>query len=227
MKNIENGGDFSLRLDIKRKDEIGILGSVFDQMIDKIEGQNIELLKANKILKNLSSTDELTQLFNRRSFNNHLELEWRRMKRENKSISLIMSDIDFFKQYNDHYGHQIGDDCLIKVADILKKNVGRPGDLVARYGGEEFVIVLSDTSAGGAAQVARKIIEEFKDQQIPHAASVSIGHVSMSFGIASVIPSDEFTFDGVLKMADKALYNAKANGRNRYEIFNIQNNEVH
>lgn len=121
MKNIEHEGDFSLRLEIKRKDEIGILCSVFDKMIDKIEGQAIELLKANKILKDLSSTDELTQLLNRRSFNNHFELEWRRMKREKKPISLVMCDIDFFKQYNDHYGHQNGDDCLIKVAGILKK----------------------------------------------------------------------------------------------------------
>lgn len=227
MQKIENEGDFSLRLKIRRKDEIGILGSVFDKMIDKIETQTIELLKANRKLQDLSSTDELTRISNRRIFNQHFSSEWIRMKRENKPISLIMCDIDFFKQYNDLYGHQAGDECLIKVADIMRGNVSRAGDLVARYGGEEFAIVLSDTSAGGAAQVVRKIISELQKQHIPHDASKASGFVSMSFGIASVVPSDDFTFEKVVKMADKALYNAKANGRNRYEIFNTKNEEGH
>lgn len=222
MGKIEEVGDFSLRLGIKRRDEIGILANVFDKLIDKIECQTLELLRVNSVLKDLSSIDELTQISNRRIFNQHFEYEWKRMKREKKPLSIILCDIDFFKLYNDHYGHQAGDECLKKVASMLKKAAQRSCDLVARYGGEEFVIVLSGTASEGAECVAETIINDFKREQIPHEASIVSGFVSVSLGIASAIPSDTCQCEEILKIADQALYKAKANGRNRYETIAIK-----
>lgn len=217
METIEDGTDYSLRLRVKRKDEIGVLGTLFDKMMDRIESQNLELLRVNGILQGLSSIDELTQIANRRALNQHLEYEWNRMKREKKPISVILCDVDYFKQYNDHYGHQQGDLCLRKVADLLSKIAQRSCDLVARYGGEEFVIILSGTDSEGATHMAVNLSNLLKEQQIPHEASKAARFVTISLGIATITPTDDYRCEDVLRIADEALYKAKANGRNRFE----------
>lgn len=128
--------------------------------------------------------------------------------------------MDYFKLYNDYYGHPSGDTCLYKVAQILTANIKRPADLVTRYGGEEFAIILPNTSAQGAQQVAQNIQQALAEINIPHAQSLVKDHVTLSMGIASMIPHPDFTYDDLIKAADQALYAATGNGRNQYFVYN-------
>jgi diguanylate cyclase (GGDEF)-like protein/PAS domain S-box-containing protein len=174
------------------------------------------LAQAKDELEMLARVDGLTQLFNRRTFDESLLKEWKRMSRENKSLSLILCDIDYFKKYNDHYGHQEGDDCLRKVAQALATCVKRPADLVARYGGEEFVLLLPDTPLEGAkviAEGARKAVEE---QGVAHVASDIAPVVTLSLGVACIVPHTEEDPHAFIRAADEALYRAKEQGRNRF-----------
>ncbi len=174
------------------------------------------LEKANKELEQLAAIDGLTQVANRRIFDERFEQEWLRMKREKQPFSLILCDIDFFKRYNDHYGHQLGDDCLKAVAACIKESVHRPADLVARYGGEEFGILLPNTPFEGAYHMAEKIREVVFEMKWEHAASEVGDSVTLSLGVATIIPSeDSDSAEKLLKSADKALYASKAAGRNR------------
>jgi diguanylate cyclase (GGDEF)-like protein/PAS domain S-box-containing protein len=196
----------------------GELVGMVEQFKDITERKRYEeaLEKANKELEHLAAIDGLTQVANRRIFDERFKEEWQRMKREKKPFSLILCDIDFFKRYNDHYGHQRGDDCLKAVAACIKDCVNRPADLVARYGGEEFGILLPNTSFEGAYHMAEKIREAVFEMKREHAASGVGNSVTLSLGVATVIPSEESdSAVKLLKAADKALYASKAAGRNR------------
>jgi len=175
-----------------------------------------KLAEANKILQKLASLDGLTGIPNRRSFDEVLIKEWNRAKRHGNPLGLIMLDIDFFKLYNDHYGHQGGDDCLKKVAIALKDSLNRETDMMARYGGEEFSAVLPDTTLEGAIKIAEAMRLSVESKKIPHAKSKVSDQVSVSIGAASFTPTHDNTPPDILiAAADQALYKAKEAGRNR------------
>lgn len=173
-----------------------------------------DLQKANQELSKLASSDSLTKLANRRIFDETLQKEWRRMQREKKPLSLIMCDIDHFKHYNDHYGHQAGDLCLQMVAEVLRDSINRPGDLAARYGGEEFAVVLPDTEIKGAEVIAERMLLEIRRRKITHAKTSPLEYVTISVGIATTIPDPIALSEELLLAADQALYDAKNKGRN-------------
>lgn len=175
-----------------------------------------QLNVANKELQRLSTIDGLTGLFNRRMYDELSRREWRRCERVKKPLSLVMVDVDNFKLYNDLYGHQMGDECLKAVAAQLLRTALRPGDMVARYGGEEFVLVLSETDLDGAKWVANLLRQRVADLGMPHASS-TLHHVTVSCGVASVIPNDGLSLDVLVQSADHALYFAKKQGRDRVE----------
>ncbi|WP_017304619.1 diguanylate cyclase domain-containing protein [Spirulina subsalsa] len=174
-----------------------------------------ERQQALAALERMASMDGLTQIANRRRFDQVLGDEWRRMARERQPLSLILCDVDYFKRYNDHYGHQAGDICLQQVAGALAVSVNRPGDLVARYGGEEFVAILPNTPLEGAIQVAELMRSQIKTLELPHAESPVSPYVSLSLGIASLIPTSQEQPEVLITAADQALYRAKAQGRDR------------
>ncbi|WJW74750.1 PleD family two-component system response regulator [Thiohalobacter sp. IOR34] len=184
----------------------------------QLEHSNARLEESNRELQRLSSLDGLTGIANRRQFDKTLEQEWRRARRNRSQLSLIMLDIDYFKHYNDHLGHQCGDDCLRSVARALDEVVCRNGDLIARYGGEEFAVIMPDTSLKGAHQVAENIRQAITDLQIEHPASDIGRHLTLSIGVASAEPSEQGSPAALLTRADQALYQAKDKGRNRIEL---------
>jgi diguanylate cyclase (GGDEF)-like protein len=179
--------------------------------------QSIEekLLNLNNQLSKLAALDGLTQIANRRTFDEFLIREWQRGQREKQPLSLILGDIDYFKLYNDRFGHQSGDICLKKVAQTILNTVMRPADLVARYGGEEFAVILPQTPARNALHVAQTIQLEIKKLAISHPESKVSDYVSLSLGVSCVIPQPRYTKNQLLTTADKALYQAKRQGRNR------------
>ena len=158
--------------------------------------------------------DGLTGIPNRRRFDEHVENEFRRAKRSGSPLSLAMIDVDAFKDYNDNYGHQKGDDCLILIAAALTRILGRPCDLVARYGGEEFVALMPDTNADGAQALAEAMRHEVESLAIEHAHSGVAPHVTISLGLLTQTPSHNTVISHMIGAADRALYQAKRNGRN-------------
>ncbi|WP_339384787.1 diguanylate cyclase [Tychonema sp. LEGE 06208] len=180
-----------------------------------LEQAKLELEAANQTLQELASIDGLTQIANRRSFDKALKSEWQRMARETAPLSLLLLDIDFFKLYNDRYGHQRGDECLKKVAKILEKNARRGGDLSARYGGEEFAVILSRTEVKGAMRVAELIRSDLNAAEILHADSKVSKFVTLSIGVTNVVPAVGLSIEGLIGEADRALYRAKLEGRDR------------
>jgi diguanylate cyclase (GGDEF)-like protein len=182
----------------------------------RVEERTTELKKANRELQRLSQIDGLTQIANRRHFDQYLTQEWQRSQREQRSLSLILCDVDFFKNYNDLYGHQKGDDCLQRVAQLLRQAVKRPADLVARYGGEEFALILPSTDLKGAIAIAQAIQQEVYSAQILHTASEISKFLTISLGIVSTIPTSAVSLDQLIAAADAALYEAKHQGRDRY-----------
>ena len=175
-----------------------------------------QLKQTNKKLDELSNLDGLTKIANRRFMDEFLENEWRRAIRNKSSISLILLDIDFFKQYNDNYGHIEGDKVLRMVASTIKNIIQRPGDLVARYGGEEFALILTDTSE--AEHVANNCLEAIRKLDIAHEYSSIANIITISIGICTVFPKKRTRPEGLIELADQALYKAKENGRNRLEL---------
>ncbi len=175
----------------------------------------IALQEANHKLELLANSDGLTQISNRRRFDDYLNLEWQRHQRERNPIALILIDIDYFKRYNDSNGHQGGDDCLIRVAQAIAKVPQRPTDLVARYGGEEFAVILSNTSTEGALKVANDIQVAIANLAIPHENSDVSYLVTLSMGISSLTPSLDKSIENLIEYADKSLYVSKKQGRNR------------
>ena len=180
-----------------------------------IKNQLTELQQANQDLKLLANLDSLTKLSNRRGFDDYIQKEWDRMKRIKAPLSLIMCDVDFFKHYNDRYLHPNGDKCLVKVAMSMRSTVRRSGDLVARYGGEEFAIVLPNTDALGAVSVGENVRSAIKGLQITHEASAVCPYVTISVGVSTIIPNSENDFQALINAADRALYQAKSQGRDR------------
>ncbi|MEO1132747.1 MAG: diguanylate cyclase, partial [Cyanobacteria bacterium J06639_1] len=169
-------------------------------------------------LERLANLDGLTQVANRRYFDTCLKQEWRRLTREQQPLSLILFDVDFFKQFNDRYGHQAGDDCLIQVARVTQASIRRPADLAARYGGEEFAVILPNTTLEGAISIARTIQSNIQALHISHAESDTSAYVTVSIGITSQVPGQDSSIHRLIGAADAALYRAKREGRNRYAI---------
>ena len=173
------------------------------------------LVEANIKLQRLASLDSLTGVANRRQFNESLNKEWQRMARDQLPLSLILGDIDYFKKYNDTYGHLAGDFCLQQVAQAISSAIKRPADILARYGGEEFAVILPNTKAEGALKVAEAMRHEVLNLKIAHTQSAVNEYVTLSLGIFSVFPQHPSDPSILIAAADKALYEAKEQGRNR------------
>ncbi|WP_049665679.1 diguanylate cyclase domain-containing protein [Bacillus sp. FJAT-27231] len=188
----------------------------------KLAEQRLE--EANKILHDLSAKDGLTGVWNRRTFDEKLEIEWSRALRNSTSFSLIMLDIDSFKAYNDTYGHQAGDDCLRKAAAKISDVVIEFGGMIFRYGGEEFSVVLPETDHDGVQRAAETIRHAVEDLKIPHSGSQISQYVTISLGTVTVIPTKDEHTNQFIEFADKALYKAKQDGRNRVKSYNDLSN---
>jgi diguanylate cyclase (GGDEF)-like protein/PAS domain S-box-containing protein len=191
-------------------DESGKLVAVVETLRDMTVQK-----EAQAELERLATRDGLTSVANRRCFDQTLNIEWRRATRESRTLSLLMIDVDYFKYYNDSYGHQGGDECLRRVAAAMSSVVMRSSDAVARYGGEEFVILLPATDPEGACLVAERIRAAVEKLAMPHAKSEVADHVTVSIGVASIIVTTEGLPTQLIGFADEALYRAKHEGRNR------------
>ena len=176
---------------------------------------HLELKRQRDLLEKLSSVDVLTGIPNRRRFNEFLDLEWRRTLRTRSSLSIIMMDIDYFKLFNDYYGHAAGDECLRKVAQTVVNSIKRITDIVARYGGEEFISVLPLVEMDDAITIAKRVQLSVVALKIPHVLSSVSEYVTMSLGVATTVPSLDITSGSLIEAADKALYEAKSAGRNQ------------
>ncbi|MFD1009127.1 diguanylate cyclase domain-containing protein [Oceanisphaera ostreae] len=176
---------------------------------------HLALKLQSDLLRTIAMNDGLTKVANRRKFDEELAISWRAAQREGRVLSLVMLDLDSFKQFNDRYGHQQGDACLVAVANALNQSVRRPHDLVARYGGEEFVCILPDTDSQGAIKLAEVMRTAVKALEIEHLDSAAGGFVSISLGIATQIPNTGASPQSLLAAADGQLYQAKRAGRDR------------
>lgn len=185
---------------------------------EKVRQRTEKLREANEKLLRLSEVDGLSQLYNRRYFDSALSNELERHKRSTKTFILMMCDIDYFKNYNDTYGHLAGDECLKQVAELLQNQCMRTNDTVARYGGEEFAIILPDTDSENACVIADKICTSLYETVIPHTSSLIADRVTISIGIAAVTPARATTLQDAISTADKALYASKHNGRNQFSL---------
>lgn len=188
----------------------------------EIQKQHEELLHKNRLLENanhelenLAILDELTQIYNRRYFNLVLEKEFRRHRRTQKKISLIICDVDLFKNYNDTLGHLEGDKCLKKIANTIRESINRPFDSAVRYGGEEFVVILPNTDEKGVMTVATRIKNKLSELSLLHPDSRVSLFVTMSFGITTIIPNESIESENLLSRADEALFESKRTGRNK------------
>jgi diguanylate cyclase (GGDEF)-like protein len=203
--------EYSRSLEQKVNDRTAAL----QQEVQHRSAAEAALQVANQQLRRLAYLDSLTQIANRRLFDERLQHEWERLKREQLPLSVILCDVDYFKQYNDTYGHQDGDDCLRAIAQALTAAIHRPADLAARYGGEEFVVLLPNTNRLGAIEVAKAMQANIHQLQMPHEGSKVSPYVTASFGVATVIPPDSGSANALLLDVDRALYQAKIEGRDR------------
>lgn len=202
------------------KDEHGRVIGVINNGIDITERKGVEtaLQEANQNLEQLATHDGLTRIPNRRCFDQYLQREWQRMTREHQPLSLILLDVDFFKAYNDYFGHQQGDEGLAAIAQAIQQAVKRSVDLLARYGGEEFGVILPNTRRTGAENVAQAIQSEIKALGLPHPKSRVNDYLTVSMGIASAVPTPNQSVEELIAAANSALYQAKRRGRDRYWI---------
>lgn len=196
-----------------------LVGFMFD--ISERKKTEEKLIALQKELEALSFKDGLTGIANRRRFDAGLELEWQSARSSGLPLSLILLDVDYFKQFNDRYGHVAGDQCLSDIAHILNLALAGPRDLAARYGGEEFVIMLPETDAAVALQVAQRCQRLIEKQAIAHAQSPNGETVTASFGVATTIPAEGASPTGFIRTVDQQLYAAKQNGRNRIEAVQL------
>jgi len=190
-----------------------LVGFMFD--ISERKQTEQKLLQLQKQLEELSYQDGLTGVANRRMFDNRLQMEWSNAQRNSLPLSLILLDIDYFKQYNDHYGHVRGDDCLKSVGQALSGAAVRPRDLLARYGGEEFVLLLPETDAQAAAQVAERCRQLIREQNIQHAHSQVAPLLTISLGVGTLVPGPFDQPEAFLERVDRLLYKAKHPGRDQ------------
>lgn len=201
-----------LKLTISKKESENISNTKMQELKKKIE----ELKITNEKLENMATRDHLTGLYNRQEFERVLKKEWRYAIRESEPIALVMIDIDNFKDFNDHYGHLAGDNCLQDISKSMQNSLKRPRDFIARFGGEEFVVILQGTDAKGAKHTAEKIRKNVYELQIPHKYSNVEDYITISLGIAQTDEVELFIFEEVLDAADQALYDAKESGKNKY-----------
>lgn len=178
-------------------------------------------LMSNELVR-LSNEDGLTNLFNRRYFNEVIENEWERSERSSEPLSVIFVDIDYFKAYNDTYGHLQGDEALVQVARILKKNLRRSSDVAARYGGEEFILLLPNTPSAGAQVVANNIMKAVDDLAIEHTSSTVASHLTLSIGVSTWHNESDMSPNKLMAQADEAVYQAKADGRHAIRVFGAE-----
>lgn len=218
-------GDTTVRVEQDGGDEIAVLSRKFNEMAGKLQQnkeeleeqvalRTHELERANRKLEALSATDGLTGVANRRRFDEVLANELRRSVRSGHALALLMLDVDYFKKYNDRYGHLAGDECLRIVARVLQKSSRRASDLVARYGGEEFSVIIAESDTAHAVQQAENICQAIFELKLPHADS-PFGYITASIGVASLLPDEQTSAEQLLRIADQALYHAKYQGRNR------------
>ncbi|MBT9589321.1 MAG: sensor domain-containing diguanylate cyclase [Thiobacillus sp.] len=205
------------------RNEQGEVDSLIGFMFDISERKRAEekLISLQKELEALSFMDSLTGIANRRKFDATLDLEWTSASRSGQPLSLIMIDVDFFKQYNDHYGHAQGDETLKVIAHTLALAATRPRDIAARFGGEEFMLVLPETDEKAALQVAERCHRLVEKLRIPHAVSQTGKHITVSMGVRTIKPSPKLAPRYLIEAVDKLLYQAKQNGRNRIESENV------
>lgn len=187
-----------------------------DEALRALRILKVELERKNAELEALSCRDGLTGVLNRRGFDDYLNKEWLRAIRQRHDVGLLLIDVDHFKDYNDNYGHQGGDECLRKVAFALGAALKRPSDIVARYGGEEFGVVIPATSIDGGAMIADALCKSVVALRIPHAFSATAPYVTVSIGVATIQPQPGDSTDALIRLADDALYAAKAGGRNQF-----------
>lgn len=187
-----------------------------NSVITKARVKNqLTLKRQTDLLRTIALVDELTDIANRRKFDAELQIDYLQCARDQLPLSLLMIDVDYFKKFNDRYGHQAGDDCLHKIAQTIKQTLSRPYDLAARYGGEEFVCLLPATDAKGAALIAENIQKNIRDLHIEHMDSSVEKYVTLSIGIATMTPTAHSNPNQLISAADQQLYNAKENGRAR------------
>jgi diguanylate cyclase (GGDEF)-like protein len=202
----------------QRTRELANTNQLLHREIRERERAQESLDEAIQKLQKLINIDGLTQIANRRCFDERLRWEWQRAVAGRLPLSLILLDVDYFKRYNDMYGHQAGDECLIQVAQTAAQAVKRPDDLVARYGGEEFVILLPHSDCNSATKVARRLQKTIQDLKISHKGSEVSKIVTLSMGIAQLLPGQEGSIETFIHLADQALYEAKRLGRNQYVV---------
>ena len=212
---IEKSGDLSKRLNLKRTDEIGILANKFDSMLERLENDTHKREQLEEELLQISLTDALTGIANRRVFDELMEKEWRRCMRSGSPLSLALIDIDYFKLFNDNYGHQAGDDCIRNVANALVTSVRRASDFLARYGGDEFIIIMPETDINGARYVGENIRKTVEALKTSHQYSKISQFVTISVGVSSVVPNKNISTKDLIKKTDEALYKAKKLGCNQ------------
>jgi diguanylate cyclase (GGDEF)-like protein len=186
-----------------------------DQKNRELTETRRQLEHRNRDLERISALDTLTQIANRRRFDSVLRQEWRRSARDEAPLSLVFCDIDYFKRFNDTYGHQAGDECLVRVAQAMEETLNRPADLVARYGGEEFIALLVDTVIEGARMLAERMRARVEALHVEHRGSGVGSYLTVSLGVASVVPKPALRPEDLVDLADRALYAAKGGGRNR------------
>ena len=238
ISDITELGDLTQRMGMDRNDEIGVLSHAFDDLIERLHDAGSRLMEdmerikvemeirrkveemlteANSKLDELASTDGLTGLLNRRKFDEEMRRLWRHSKRSGEPLSIIICDVDFFKMYNDTYGHQAGDACLQSISSVISSTFKRPLDVAARYGGEEFIIALPETDQDVALALAINLLKSVQELDIRHETSVVAPYVTISAGLATDGISDDTDAEKLIRIADRALYRAKDLGRNRVE----------
>ncbi|KKL51223.1 hypothetical protein LCGC14_2297650, partial [marine sediment metagenome] len=219
LSQIRSSGDYSARINNLRKDEVGTLSHECDLLIGYIEQQNAIVEDQTQELRRLSYEDGLTLLANRRRLDQALGDNWNICGRDQKPISMLLLDIDYFKKYNDYYGHQLGDLALVAIGRLMQSTISRKSDLAARYGGEEFAFLLPDTDLAGAKLVAEKFKRQLQEEAIPHQRSTVASVLTVSIGIATITPAMDDNPWQLIQNADRALYRAKDEGRDRHAFF--------
>ena len=217
VEGIEAGGDDYLPKPISQ-----VILNAKIRAMERIIQMRDQLRALNAELAALSQRDSLTYLYNRRTFDELATHQWAVLNRNRQPVAILMLDIDYFKQYNDHYGHPAGDACLQRVAEAVQSCVRRPEDIIARYGGEEFIALLPNTDHKGALSVAQSIRQAVADLNIPHQKSGAADWVTISIGLASAQFTVNLAINDIIGQADKALYGAKEQGRNRVQSYEVK-----